>query len=144
MKMDAIIREWDKDCRIDKTELGAESSNIPNVHNKYLKILMQEKYRLTVLKTEQKKTKNLLNEYYKGELTDQELKTLGREQFLKIGIKQEIENYIESDNLMVEITLKIAAQSQKVEYVNEIIKMLNNRNWQIRNAIDWEKFIQGQ
>jgi hypothetical protein len=30
-----------------------------------------------------------------------------------------------------------------VEVCNAILKELNNRTWELRSFIDWEKFIQG-
>ena len=33
MKIEDIVSEWDKDCRMDETELGEESTKIPVIHN---------------------------------------------------------------------------------------------------------------
>ena len=38
MKIEDIMEMWNKDSKIDETELATESSNIPVIHNKYLKI----------------------------------------------------------------------------------------------------------
>jgi hypothetical protein len=143
MKIEEIISEWDKDCKIDETELATESANIPKIHNKYLKIFMKERVQLIRMKAEQKKTKRLLTEYYLGELDRDELKELGRDQFYKKVLKQEIDTYIDSDDMMIEIILKVSLQNEKVDYLESILKSINNRGFQIKNAIDWNRFISG-
>jgi len=43
MKIEDIVSEWDKDSKIDETELGTEAAKIPKLHNKYLKFFMGER-----------------------------------------------------------------------------------------------------
>ena len=43
MKTEDIISLWEQDCKIDSTELGMESLRIPQLHNKYYKIFIQER-----------------------------------------------------------------------------------------------------
>jgi len=37
----------------------------------------------------------------------------------------------------------VSFQSEKVEYLEGVVKIINNRQWQIRAMIDWYKFTQG-
>ena len=143
MKIEDITSLWDKDSKIDETELGSESTKIPQIHNKYLKIFMGERVQLIRLKASQKRTKKLLTEYYLGELDREELESLGRDQFYKKVLKQEIDTYIESDDMMIEAILKTSLQQEKVDYLEAILRQINNRGFQIKNAIDWNKFISG-
>jgi hypothetical protein len=143
MKIEDIVSEWDKDSKIDETELGEEAVKIPKLHNKYLKMFMGERVALFKIKAENKKLRCVLLEYYLGELDRDELKELGRDQFYKKLLKNEVDTYMESDDLYIESTLKVAMQQEKVEYLEAIIKSLNNRNFQIKSAIDWMKFTSG-
>lgn len=143
MKIEDIMADWDKDCQIDETELGTESTNIPKLHNKYLKIFMTERMRLLKLKSEFKKTRRTLLEYYLGELDQEELAELGRDQFYKKLLKNEVDLYIDSDDIITDITIRVAAQQEKVDYVESIIKSINTRGFQIKNAIEWNRFITG-
>ncbi len=143
MKIEDIVSQWDVDCKIDETELDREATKIPKLHNKYLKIFMGERVVLFKLKAENKRLKKTLIEYYLGELDREELEELGRDQFYKKLLKNEIDTYIESDDLFIESTLKISLQGEKVDYVEAIVKSLNNRNFQIKSAIDWVRFTQG-
>jgi hypothetical protein len=143
MKIEDIVSQWDVDCKIDETELDREATKIPKLHNKYLKIFMGERVVLFKLKAENKRLKKTLIEYYLGELDREELEELGRDQFYKKLLKNEIDTYIESDDLFIESTLKVSLQGEKVDYVEAIVKSLNNRNFQIKSAIDWVRFTQG-
>jgi len=143
LKIEEIIAEWDKDCKIDETELGHESSKIPQVHNKYLKIYMGERASMFRMRANLKKLKRTLIEYYQGELDQEELEELGREQFYKKILKNEVETYIESDDDFIQANLKLALQEEKVSYVESVIKSVNNRGFQIKSAIDWLRFTTG-
>ena len=143
MKIEDIVSEWDKDSKIDETELGEESTKIPSVHNKYLKIYMGENATLKRMYAQRSKLKRTLTEYYLGEMDSEELDEFGRDQFYKKLLKNEIDTYIESDDAWIEINLKVALQQEKVNYIDAIIKSINNRGFQIKNAIDWLRFTNG-
>jgi hypothetical protein len=143
MKIEEIVSLWDKDCKIDETELGDESTKIPVIHNKYLKIFIGENAQLKRMYAQRFKLKRKLSEYYLGELDKDDLKEIGREQFYKKLLKNEIETYIESDDEFIETNLKIALQEEKVHYIEAILKSINNRGFQIKNAIDWLRFTNG-
>jgi hypothetical protein len=143
MKIEEIVSLWDKDCKIDETELGDESTKIPVIHNKYLKIFIGENAQLKRMYAQRFKLKRKLSEYYLGELDKDELEEIGREQFYKKLLKNEIETYIESDDEFIETNLKIALQEEKVHYIEAILKSINNRGFQIKNAIDWLRFTNG-
>jgi len=143
LNIEQIVSEWDKDSKVDETELGTESAKIPKIHNKYLKIFMGERVTLFKLKAEKNRVKKTLLEYYLGELDRDELAELGRDQFYKKLLKNEVDVYIESDDLYIETTLKVAMQQEKVDYVEKIIKSLESRGFQIKNALDWMRFTMG-
>lgn len=143
MNIESIVKEWDKDCKIDETELGRESTKIPVVHNKYIKIFMGERIAMYKLRAESKRVRKTLIEYYMGELDDDELNDLDRDQFFKRLLKNEVDAYIESDELMIETNLKLGLQEEKISYLEAIIRNINNRGFQIKSAIDWAKFTTG-
>jgi hypothetical protein len=62
---------------------------------------------------------------------------------LKI-LRQDLAIYIDSDEHLVKLKNKINYQKEKIDYLESVLKSLNNRNWIIRNAIEWRKFINGQ
>lgn len=143
MRVEDIIKEWESDCEIDMTNIAYESACIPKLHNKYFKIYMGEGYLLKKIKADYKQFVKLKTEYYKGELSSEELNEHGWEpQLLKI-LRQDIPTYIESDSDIIEYSLKVGRQDQKVEYLESIIKMINNRGYQLKTIVDYEKFRSG-
>ena len=143
MKIEDIMEMWTKDSSIDETELATESSNIPVLHNKYLKIFMAERIKLFSAKAELKKKRRVILEYYLGELDQEELKELDREPFYKKLLKNEVDLYIDSDDALTEQSLRVSVQEEKVNYLEAVLRQINNRGFQIKNAIDWNRFITG-
>ena len=142
MKIEDIVDEWNKDCEMDATELGKESVSVPLIHNKYLKIYMGERAQEKRMFAQRNKLKRKLTEYYLGEMDKDELEEFGREQFYKKLLKNEIDMYIESDDDFIDLNLKLALQQEKVNYLDSILKSINNRGFQIKNAIDWYRLTE--
>ena len=87
--------------------------------------------------------KRLKWEYYTGKLSEDQLKELGWEQFdLKI-LRQDIDLYLESDPELVALEMKLTVQKEKTDYLQSFLKELANRQYHIRDAILWRKFISG-
>ena len=143
MNHESIIAEWKKDSEIDETELGKASLDTSKLHQKYLTLYTNEKVKMLKLKSNVYKVKKVLTEYYLGELDNDELAEIGRDQFYKKILKNELETYILADELFIETKFKADIQSEKVDYLESVLKQLNNRGFQIKNAVDWTKFCSG-
>ena len=141
--LENIQDEWEKNSKIDYSNLGTESIRIPVIHDKYLKIFIDERIRLKGMEFELSKLVRSKTNYYKGEMTEDELEEKGLEQFQGRLLKNEISNYIETDDDYIKIKQNIVVQQEKINYLDSIIKQLNNRGFQIKNALDWLKFSRG-
>jgi len=51
--------------------------------------------------------------------------------------------YMEADKDIINQSLKIGYQQEKVELLESILKSLNTRGYNIKSAIDWIKFTSG-
>jgi len=135
-----IISSWREDCKLDDTELDTEALRIPNLHAKYLKMLAENRVKLRALRIKQKQLSQTLYDYYKGDLNNPEdLATIKREPWPKTVLKQDMSMYVDSDEDMVKMNSKIAMQEEIVGVCEEILKSINNRGFQIKNAIDWRR-----
>jgi hypothetical protein len=140
MKLEEVIDLWQADAKIDDVELDRESLNVPVLHGKYLKIFYQEKLKLRKLKIEYKTKKKVLAEYYRGELNNPEdLSELGREPWAKTVLKQDVPQYIEGDQEMINHVAKMVYQEEVVMLLEDIMKSINNRGFHISAAINWRK-----
>ena len=143
MKLEEIQELWNRDRDIDITDLGVESVRNPQIHDKYLKIYIDERIRLKGLQFDLNKLVKLKTDYYAGNLTEEELEKLGWEQFLTRLIKTEITKYLEADEDIIKMKKNIVLMEEKIHYLDSIIKMVSNRGFQIKSAIDWIKYKDG-
>ena len=144
MELSEIRKLVKEDSVIDDAELDVESIKIPQLHNKYLNIFHDEKLILLKTEAEYKSMLRVRWEYYSGKMSKDELEEYGWEPFeLKI-LKPDLGIYLDSDELLVKLKNKVSYQKEKIEYLESVLKSLNNRNWIIRNAIEWRKFTSGQ
>ena len=51
--------------------------------------------------------------------------------------------YINADDDIIELQAKITYYEVIIKYIDGIIKSIDNRGWDIRNAQDWKKFEAG-
>jgi hypothetical protein len=54
-----------------------------------------------------------------------------------------VNNYIEADKDMVNLSLKLGIQHEKIDLLESIIKSLTARGFNIKAAIEWERFKVG-
>ena len=140
MLVDEIAEMWIKDAVIDDVELDTESLKVPTLHAKYLKILYQEKLKLKSFTLKRKTVSRVLGEYYRGDLNSPEdLRELQREPWSRTVLKQDLSSYVDSDKDMIKLLTKISYQEEVVSLLEDIIKNINNRGFQIKNSIDWRK-----
>lgn len=142
MKLEEIESLWEKDSKIDRTELDAESLKIPTLHAKYYKLYLREKVQLKAEEQDYKQFYKLKHEYYTGKLSQSELNELGWEPF-QFVLKNDLQVYIDADKDVAERLLKLSVQKEKVQFLEDIIKTLNTRGFQIKNAIDFIRFTSG-
>lgn len=143
MKLEEIQQSWEQDCQIDRSELGEEALKIAQLHSKYFKMYSSERLLLKRLEKEIKELNKVKFEYYNGILSHDELKENGWEPFSLKVLKSDLHIYLDSDKDICNAHLKLDYQKEKVDYLENVIKSLNNRNFQIKNAIDWAKFMNG-
>tara|TARA_B100001778_G_scaffold310536_1_gene292791 strand:+ start:298 stop:732 length:435 start_codon:yes stop_codon:yes gene_type:complete len=143
MKLEEIQELWNRDREIDIAELAIESVRIPQLHDKYLKIYIDERIKLKSLEFELSKMVRLKNDYYSGKMAQEDLEKLGWEPFLGKILKGEMHSYLEADEDVFRIKTKIVMMEEKINYLDSIVKMINNRGFQIKSAIDWIKFKSG-
>ena len=139
------MEEWTKDTIMDNTSLDKESLKIPNLHSKWLIVLSKERQKLKSIYItwyiKRQSLNKVLGEYYRGELNNPEdLEELKREPYPKTVINSLLQQHIDADDEMIKTNLKMAYQQETVDVLDEIMKAINGRQWNIRNAIEWRKF----
>lgn len=143
MKFEDIFEEWKKDSEIDRTELANESLRIPKLHHKYYMMLVAEKSLLKKLEADMKQLKLSKYEFYSQGHTE-ETKALGWQLPARgMILKADIPMYMEADKDIVDLSLRVGMQQEKVEFLESIIKSFQTRGYIIKNAIEFMKWTNG-
>lgn len=142
--IEEILTEWEKDAQIDRTQPGRASLEIPKLHAKYLRVLMTNKLRLKKVEDDFLILRKTMHNYYNGNFnTDKDkLNELGLEPF-RMVLKSDINIYIESDPNIIKLNSKKTYYKEMVTACELILGELAKRTYQIKNHIEYEKFING-
>ena len=142
--MELNLKEIEIDLQLDETNLDGESLRTPQLHNKYLMVLLRLKNKKEKINNELKvlyKDKWL---YYTGKMSEEELASRGWEAFELNVLRNDLDRLIDADKDIIEKQSKYNEISHLVDYIENVVKVISNRQWSIRSAIDWQKFTNGQ
>ena len=140
MTLDELQAEADKDLVIDDTELDTESLRTPILHNKYLQYYNKFNLLLKKSQWEERTLQREKWEYYTGKSDPEVYKEKPFD--LKV-LKNDVHIYINADEDIQKIQAKIIYQEAIVNYLEQILRMINNRSFTIKNAIEWRRFTSG-
>ena len=141
LNLEAIQEMWEKDAKIDRDNLHEESLNIPSLHAKYFEL-----YNTTFLlrKKAEQQRKNIRHaryEYFSGK-ADPEV--YEKNPFpKKIRDKDTMQKYLDADEKLSNTSLKIDYYDTILVYLESILKVIQNRTFQIKNAIEFMRFNSG-
>ena len=132
---------WNEDSKIDPDNLHTESLNIPVLHSKYYDI-----YNTLMLlrKKAEQQRKNIRHEryeYFSGK-SDPEV-YIDNPFPKKIRDKETMQKYLDADTKLSEVSLKIEYYEVMLRFIEEILKQITNRTYQIKNSIDFMRFSSG-
>ena len=141
MNLEQIQEMWEKDSKIDPDNLHDESLKIPQLHSKYYTLyntitLLRERAREQYSKVRLERYN-----YYTGKATAE---VYAEEPFpYKVREKDAIQRHLEADDKMNKIDMKIKYYDVMLKFLEEIIRNISGRTYQIKNAIEWNKFQAG-
>ena len=141
MNLESLQEMWKKDSVIDTDLYCEESTKIPQLHMRYMEFF--NTYAL-MKKEREIEMRRLIREkwlYYKGKAPSKVYKEVPFD--LKLTTKEEISMFIESDEDICKLQYKIDYIEQMLTFLDGVLRQIGNRNFQIKNAIDWEKFKNG-
>jgi hypothetical protein len=143
MLLEQINALWETDSKIDVTEAGQAAVDIAKLHHKYFKILSNERLLLRRYEADMKKLKLEKYEFY-TQGPNEETQSKGWKLPAKgLILKADIPMYIDADDDIINLSLKIGLQQEKVEVLDSILRSIMNRSYHINAFIEWEKFKNG-
>ena len=144
MKLSELQEMWDNDAKIEPLDLSNESLKIPKLHAKYLNYMTSFRLQLRKAESDYLRLRQTKLKYYKGEMSKEELAELNWKQYLGPKLlKQELSETIESDSDIISLVDKIEYLRTLMYQVENILKSLGSRSFDIKNAIEYMRWTQG-
>ena len=149
-KFEQLKIDWTEDSHVDfqfknksyTADLAQLALDIPYQHNKYLNHYTDISQIKTSLEFEIRKLVKDKREYYGGEA---DAKVYAEKPFgNRISTQDKMKVYVVSDDDGINLEAKIKYLDQMLYWLDQVMKQISNRGFQIKSAIEWEKFINGQ
>ena len=141
LDIETIQSMWEEDSKIDIDNLHTESLKIPSLHSKYFDLYNNI---LLLRKRAEQQKRNIRHqryEYYSGK-ADPDV-YIENPFPKKIRDKDTMQKYLDADEKLSQISLKVEYYDVMLHYIEDIIKQIHNRTYQIKNSIDYMKFQSG-
>ena len=141
MNLEQLKEQASKDLIIDNVEhLDIESLKNQKIKAKYLE--HKTRYQLLLQKSngDYQRMYREKWEYYGGK---SDAKIYVAKPFDLKVLKNDLAMYISSDEEIIELMDKIGYLEIVIKYIDGVIKSIDNRGWDIKNAIEWKKFEAG-
>ena len=141
MKLEELQREAKQDLNItDQERLDQESYKNQNIKAKWLDHRTKYDQLLIIAKANHQKMYREKWEYYGGKA---DAKVYAAKPFDLKVLKNDLAMYITSDEEVIALANKIGYLETVIKYLEGVIKSIDNRGWDIKNAIEWKKFEAG-
>lgn len=143
MKIDEILDLWKEDSKVDGAEIGDEAIKIAKLHHKYYQILVNERFVLRSHEAEMKKLKLDKYEFYTQGPNEETEKKGWKIPAKGLILKADIPMYMDADDDIIRLSLRIGIQQEKIDLLESIVKTIMNRGYNLKVALEWQKFING-
>ena len=141
MNFEQLQTEAKEDLNIlDQERLDQESFKNQKIKPKWLEYRSHYDQLLIMRKADHQRMYRAKWEYYGGKA---EAKVYVAKPFDLKVLKTDLQMYINSDDEILELQGKISYYESIIRFIDGIIKSIDNRAWDIRNATDWKKFEAG-
>ena len=140
MTLDELQAQTAQDLKVNDEHLDTESLKNQEIKSKYLNHKSKFELLLWKAKGDYKRLYREKWEYYGGKA---DAKIYVTKPFDLKVLKSDLSVYIESDEDIIQIEHKVAYLETVVKYIDGVLRSINSRGWDIKNAIDWKKFEAG-
>ena len=140
MNLDELKLQVQRDLKVDDEHLDTESLKNQEIKATYLDHKSRYELLLYRAKGDYKRLYRGKWEYYGGKA---DAKIYASKPFDLKVLKTDLSVYITSDEEVINAENKIGYLETVVDYIKGVIKSVDNRGWDIKNAIEWKKFEAG-
>ncbi len=140
MTLDELKLQVQRDLKVDNEHLDTESLKNQEIKAKYLNHKSKFELLLYRAKGDYKRLYRDKWEYYGGKA---DAKIYAVKPFDLKVLKTDLAVYISADEDIMNAENKIGYLETVIDYIKGVIKSVDNRGWDIKNAIEWRKFEAG-
>ena len=140
MTLDELKLQVKKDLEVDDETLDKESYKNQDLYAKYLDHKTNFELLLYKAKGDYKILFKDKWEYYGGKA---DAKIYVTKPFDLKVLKTDLSIYIESDEEIIKLEHKIAYLETTIKYIDGVLRSIQSRGWDIKNAISWKQFEAG-
>ena len=140
MNLEELKLQVSQDLRVDDEHLDTESLKNQEIKATYLDHKSKFELLLFKAKGDYKRLYREKWEYYGGKA---DAKIYATKPFDLKVLKTDLGVYISADEEIIDAENKIGYLETVVDYIKGVIKSVDNRGWDIKNAIEWKKFEAG-
>ena len=140
MNLEELKLQVSQDLKVDDEHLDTESLKNQEIKAKYLEHKSRFELLLFKAKGDYKRLYREKWEYYGGKA---DAKIYATKPFDLKVLKTDLGVYISADEEIIDAENKIGYLETVVDYIKGVIKSVDNRGWDIKNAIEWKKFEAG-
>ncbi len=139
--IEKIQKMWEEDSNIDPDNLHTESLNIPSLHAKYFDLYNNISLLKKKAEQQRRNIRHQKYEYYTGK-ADPDV-YIENPFPKKVRDKDALQKYLDADEVLSQSSLKVDYYDVLLNYLQDILKMIHNRTYQIKNAIEYQRFASG-
>ena len=140
MNLDEIQEMWAKDCVIDDVMLDTASMKIPQLHAKYITLHNEFSLLLKKAKQELNRTTHQRTLYYSGRGTPDMYEDSPFDFKL---IRSEVPSWVAVDESVNKVEMKVALYETTLSSLSDILKQIHQMSYNIKNMIEWRRFVGG-
>ena len=139
--LETLQKMWKSDAEMDPDNLHTESLNIPVLHSKYFEIYNNIYLLRKKAEQQRKNIRHERYEYFAGK-ADPDV-YVENPIPKKIRDKETMQKYLDADEKLSGVSLKIDYYDTMLRFLEEILKQITNRTYQIKNSIEFMRFTSG-
>jgi hypothetical protein len=145
LSLEQLLDLWEEDVKIDykTSNLDQHMLNIGSLHAKYLKIMVTHGELKRQTEVAKRRAVQIRTSYYNGTISKEDEKKFGWTPFQRVLNGRELQEHLDADKIVQAAKDKVTFHEEMIEACKLIIKEVSNRSYQIKAAIDWQKFSNG-
>jgi hypothetical protein len=144
MTLDQYHLEWAADAVISADALDADARRVPMLHAKWWRFYTEERLSYRKLDFELQTLRHHKHEWFSGKMVDEERLALKWPPQPKlIRKREEIDRHVTADPDVMTLAMARAVLEETLHFLEDVIKSINKRGYDIKNAIDFLRFKMG-